>query len=347
MNIKLIFGIFFLIWTACLPPAAVAQTKDSINTSASLLKSLKFDGAIKTKVETSVEAGVTRFNVRNSRLGMRGDIGDYFSGRVQVELSNEGVFSPLDLYGVLKPSKNFSFLFGQQSIPFENAYIITPAEMMFANRTFVGKYFTPGTRDIGAVIQYKCFSRFLPLEMQAGLFNGGKINDPQWTNQPSYAFRLIAGNMDGFRASAKIYKYNSDRLNLLFWGADVHYAGRRFRVEAEAMNRKSNTTGLDLFGTYIQGAYSFDCPAVRMFHVLTPALRWDAMGYDVLNHGMDVNRLTAGLNFALSFIPYDSVLRFDYEQYFVRNGAKNFPDFDNRDPHVADNKITLELVVRF
>lgn len=344
---KFISGISFFIGL-CLPLITVAQTKDSINTSVpSLFKSIKFDGAIKTKVETSVEAGVTRFNVRNSRLGMRGDIGEYFSGRVQVELSNEGVFSPLDLYGVLKPSKKFSFLFGQQGIPFENSYIITPAEMMFANRAFVGKYFTQGTRDIGVVVQYKTATRFLPLEMQAGLFNGGKINNPQWTEKPSYAFRLIAGSMDGFRTSAKIYKYTSDRLDLLFWGADMHYGNRRLRVEAEVMNRKSNTTDLDLFGTYIQGAYSFDCPSSQMFHLFTPAIRWDAMGYDMPKHGMDINRLTVGLNFALSFMPYDSVLRFDYEQYFLRNGSRDFPDFDNRDPHVADNKITMELVVKF
>ena len=32
--------------------------------------------------------------------------------------------------------------------------------------------------------------------------------------------------------------------------------------------------------------------------------------------------------------------------YFVRKGL-DFPDFDNRDPHVADNKLTVKLAVRF
>ena len=83
-----------------------------------------------------------------------------------------------------------------------------------------------------------------------------------------------------------------------------------------------------------------------MFHCLTPAARWDAMGYDMLNKGFDVNRITFGLNFGLAFIPYDSVLRIDYEQYFLRKDLV-FPDFDNRDPYMADNKVTVELVVRF
>jgi hypothetical protein len=337
----------FLLALTCLPAVAAIQTKDSTATALpAILKSARFDGVIKTKVETSAEKGVMRFNVRNSRLGARGGIGKYLSYRVQVELSNEGAFSPLDLYGTLQPAENLSFIFGQTHVPFENNHIITPAEMMFANRAFVGKYFTPGSRDIGAMAAYTFRIGGFPMEGQVGVFNGGRINDPQWTNSPSYAFRLIAGSMDGFRSTAKVYKYTGEQSDLLLWGADIHYANPRFRVEAEVMNRHSYTTGLDLTGAYIQGAYTFGLPNAGMFHCLTPAARWDAMGYDVPNGGPDVNRLTVGINFGLTFIPYDSVLRIDYEQYFLRNGLL-FPDFDNRDPHVADNKVTVELVVKF
>ena len=332
----------------CLSVPAFSKTdKDSTDAVLpAIVKSSKFDGVIKTKLETSTEAGVIRFNVRNSRLGVRGDIGEYVSYRVQVEFSNEGNFSPLDFFGMLKPTKNFSFLFGQQHVPFENVYIITPAEMMFANRTFVGKFFTPGTRDIGATVQYRLRIGGFPLEGQAGIFNGGRINNPQWTDHPSFVCRLIAGSMDGFRSTAKVYKYNGEQNDLFFWGADVHFANSRLRVEAEMMNRHSNTTGLDLLGTYIQGAYTFGLPNAGMFHCLTPAARWDAMGYDVWNSRFDVKRITVGINFGLTFIPYDTVFRIDYEHYFMQKGI-DFPDFDNRDLHVADNKVTVELVVKF
>jgi len=332
----------------CLSVPSFSQTgKDSAEVVLpTIVKSSKFDGVIKTKFETSTGTGEVRFNLRNSRLGVRGDIGEYLSYRVQVEFSNEGKLSPLDFFGTLKPTKNFSFLFGQQHVPFENNYIITPAEMMFANRTFVGKFFTPGTRDIGAVIQYRFRLGNFPIETQTGMFNGGRINVPQWTEKPSYALRLIAGAMDGFRSSAKIYKYTSPQDDRFFIGADVRYANSKLRVEAEIMNRRSNTTGLDLFGTYIQSAYTFALSEKKMFHHLTPASRWDAMGYDVWNNNFDVKRLTMGIHFGLTFIPFDSLLRIDYEQYFVRKGLI-FPDFDNRDAHVADNKVTVELLVRF
>ena len=344
MNVKYLFNI--LVMFALSVPVFSQTGKDSASTA--IAKTVKFDGVIKAKLEMNVDSGVMRFNVRNSRIGVRGDIGEHLSYRVQVELSNEGVFSPLDMVGTLKPTKNLSLLLGQQHVPFENIYIITPSEMMFANRAFAGKFFTPGTRDIGAVAQYRFRIGGFPMEVQAGTFNGGRINSPQWTSRPSFACRLIAGTMDGFRTSAKLYRYYreptdaSDALDLMFWGADVHYANSRLRVEAELMNRHSYITGLDLLGTYLQGAYTFGLPNTKMFHCLTPAARWDAMGYD----GFDVQRITAGIHFGLTFIPYDSLLRIDYEHYFKQKDL-NFPDFHNRDRYVADNKVTVELLVRF
>jgi len=324
-----------------------SQTEsDSIKILPDIVKTIKFDGVIKTKVETSTEASVVRFNVRNSRLGLRGDIGEYLSYRVQVEFSNEGNFSPLDFFGTLKPSKNFSILLGQQFVPFENSYIVSPADNLFANRVFVGKYFTRGTREIGAVAQYRfCFANF-PLEAQAGMFNGGRSNNPQWTETPSFTLRLIAGMMEGFRASAKIYKYKNAQDDFFFWATDARYANDRLRIDTEIMNRHSYTTGSNLFGNYIQTAYMFVLSDTKMFHYLTPALRWDAMGYEVWKNNFDVKRLTAGLHFGLTLIPFDSLLRIDYEHYFVRKDMI-FPDFANRDAHVADNKVTIELLIRF
>ena len=179
---------------------------------------------------------------------------------------------------------------------------------------------------------------------QAEIFNDDRINNPQWTDQPSYACRLIAGRMDGFRSTAKIYKYNSKKRDWFLCGADIHYANNLLRVEAEIMNRHSNTDDSDLLETYIQSAYTFDLPDTKMFHCLTPVARWDTMGYNVWNSKFDVKRITVGINFRLTFIPYDSILRIDYDQYFA---TKDFPDFDNRDLHVADNKVTVELVIKF
>jgi len=341
---KLGLKIALVLFAVQLSIVGLAQSADTTSVIATLRRSVKFDGVIKTKLEISADSGWMRFNIRNSRLGLRGDIGNYISYRVQVELSNEGSFAPLDLHGILKPAKGLSISLGQLSVPFENQYIIAPAEMLFANRAFVGKFFTPGSRDIGAVLKYNFPLKAFPLEMEIGVFDGNRINAPQWTEKPSYAARLIAGSMDGFRSSAKIYRYNGETVEMLLWGVDVHYATEQLCLEAEIMNRTAHTTTPDLFGAYIQGTYIFYLKNPKMFHNIGPALRWDAMGYEVAKRGLAVNRLTFGINFGLNVKPFDSTLRINYEQYFVHNNF--FDEFNNTDPHVSDNKVTIELLVR-
>lgn len=327
-----------------------AQSSINDSTGISVFRNwMKFDGTIKTKLETSTIDGVIRFNVRNSRVGIKGDIGKYVSYKVQVELSSEGTLAPLDLYGVLKPIKGLSINFGQTPIPFDNDYIVTPGSMMFSNRSFTGKYFSPGSRDLGVVAMYTTsFFNFFPISGEIALFNGSKMNNPQWTNHPSFAARATFGSMEeGFKTSYKVYQYNNinDTLSKLLLGADVRYATEKLRLEAEVTAKIAQLTHQDLYGTYIQGTYAFDLKKTKIFHSICPIFRWDAMGYEILKSGFDVNRLTFGVNFGLNLKPFISTLRIDYEHYFL--ATDDFYEFNSFDAHVSDNKITLELVLRF
>jgi len=342
------FSIFASLYIALLLPLYLfGQNSDSLKTNLpELRKWMQFDGVLKNKFEVSTNTGVMRFNIRNSRAGVRGDLGAYVSYRMQIEFSNEGSFSPLDLYGVLKPAKGLSFLFGQMLLPFENAFIVNPAEMLFANRAFIADYFTLGARDMGLMMNYKFLLGSFPMEAQTGIFNGRSINNPRWTEQPSYGFRLIAGTMERFRATAKILRYHNEQLNRFLWGADLHYAHERFRVEAEFRNGKTISSKQNLSGAYIQGAWYYYLHRDGMFHYISPAFRWDGMGYDVWDRGVGVNRITLGLDFGLALKPFESVLRLNYEHFFVQKDAF-LTFFENRDPYVADNKITLELLIKF
>jgi len=76
-------------------------------------------------------------------MGLSGNIIDEISYRAQIELSNEGKFEVLDMYASIKPVKNLSVSLGQMQIPIYNSYQTAPAQMLFANRTFMAKYLFP------------------------------------------------------------------------------------------------------------------------------------------------------------------------------------------------------------
>ncbi len=323
----------------------VGNVVDSTMTTSKKDTLISFDGCLKAKMEVSTSDGEMRFSVRNSRVGMKGLYQNFLGYRLLLELNNEGQFTVLDVYGSFR-SGGLTAILGQTAVPFENGYIISPADMMFANRAFIGKYFTPGSRDLGFVLQYKFTLGNIPLEAQGGVFNGGKINAPTWTDDPSWAGRLLVGSLDKFRASAKIYRYNADTTHLFYWGADISYRNNNLLLQAEITDRHNLNSDLTFTGMYLQGAYAIPVSFGNIKYI-QPALRWDAMGFNFLNKGFDTNRATFGINFGFNNKLFSSVIRLNYEQYFVRPEVyDNFPEVAKVGGlHALDNKFTVELLI--
>ncbi|HPR20959.1 MAG TPA: hypothetical protein PLH60_10475, partial [Proteiniphilum sp.] len=274
---------------------------------------------------------------------VKGGINSFASYRAQLELSDNGDFKVLDLYGTLVPVEGLSLTLGQMGIPLFNSYITTPATMMFANRAFIGKYFL-STRDLGMMAKYKFRMGNLPVNLEGGLFNGNAINDPVWKNKLSYGGRIELGSMQGARVTAKMYNYPKDETKQFFiYGADFRYATSNWKVETELMKRESKSEAFsDLLSYYIQSAYYLPLDN-RFFDRMIPALRWDAVDETFDQDGFDVNRLTAGLGFGFNRSGYNSVLRFDYEWYMVDNDMTIFAE----NPEMDSNKFTVELVIAF
>lgn len=307
------------------------------------LRKIKFDGSLKTRYEYALDTEMSRFSVRNSRLGLSGEMSSYVSYRLQIELSNEGKFEVLDLSATIKPIENLTLTMGQTSIPIYNSYQITPSQMMFANRTFLAKYFVPGTRDLGVLAAYNFLVSGVPVEFNAGVFNASKSNNPVWTNNLSWSARAIIGSLDGFRASAKIYRYPGIDADFFLWGADFRYGKERFKIEAEVLDREDLSSGDNLFSSCLQGGYSFPVKNGGMFKDITPALRWDMMGHKIAVNGIGVNRLTFGLSFGFTSKPFSSLLRIDFEKYFKKYILPEFTRYEEMD----SDKISIELQIIF
>ena len=306
--------------------------------------SIAFEGLLKSKFEYAHQTNTSRFSIRNSRFAISGDLTPFVSYRAQVELSNNGNFSVLDLYGSINPLEGFVVELGQTGIPIHNSYVTNPGKMMFANRAFIGKYFTPGTRDIGVAASYDFKVKDFPIGLDAAMFNGHKINDPVWTSTHSYAVRIRFGGMDGFRTTAKLYKYPIDEEdNFMFYGIDLRYQANNWKIETEFMQRENKAHNDKLMSAYLQGAYWFPLQNGKLFKNIITAARWDAMGSNQTTADIDVNRLTLGVGLSLTPSPFESLIRVDYEFYFNDNDLPLFNDYKE----MSADKLSLELLLTF
>ncbi|MDR1516585.1 MAG: hypothetical protein LBS52_00545 [Dysgonamonadaceae bacterium] len=337
MRFKPLFFSFLSLSVFCsFPTQAQEDNRDSTKYPL-----FKFDGTLKNKFEYATELGRHRFSVRNSRLGVSGKITPLADYRVQLELSSEGKFQVLDLSGTLAPCEGLSLTLGQTSIPIFNSYVTNPGTMLFANRTFLAKYYA-GTRDIGLLAKYSYNELPFPICAELGIFNGNVINAPVWTHKFSFSARLGFGAMKGFRSTLKVYGYpKSDTEDYLLYGADARYEGDNWKVETEIMRRDDNINRADLTSGYLQGAYCFPLKC-KLFKNIVPAVRWDAIN-QIKDKELDVSRITTGLGFGLSEKKFSSLLRVDYEWYFVNNELSFLQDTQEMNA----NKLTVELVYVF
>jgi hypothetical protein len=330
---KITLLLFLSLWHFNIINGQVIKSK--------LLPSL--DGTIKTKYEFAFDTGTSRFSVRNSRLGLSGEISEYLCYKTQIELSSNGKFEVLDLFATVKPFKGMKITLGQSSIPLFNSHQTSPSIMMFANRSFLAKYNT-GSRDIGIHASYSATLIKIPVTFELGVYDGSTINTPVWTENVAYSGRISFGNMSGLRASAKVHSYPyNDQQNYLFAGADLRYSMERFRIQAEVMNRHNRYDGIDRFTSYIESEISIPLKNGKMFREIIPAVRWDGISENLASDGFDITRLTLGLSFGFTSKPFSSLLRMDYENYFVKRSLPEFLQCDEND----SDKFTLELLIIF
>ncbi len=335
MSLKELFVVVFMMFSLLTP----AQETDSVR-----YPTFKVDGTMKNKFEYASETGSSRFSVRNSRIGVRGHLTDFLAYRGQLELSDNGNFKVLDLYGSFEPLRGLSLSLGQTSIPIFNSYVVSPANLMFANRAFIGKYFIR-TRDIGFLADYNFRIDAVPVSIELGAYNGNTINDPVWRKKLSYGGRLELGRMKGLRSTFKFYDYlNTPTAHYFFYGADLRYEGANWKVETEFMKRDNKEVDEDqMFSYYLQGAYAFSLKETCFFKNIVPAVRWDAIDKHMNEKGFDVDRLTVGLGFGLTKKYFSSILRFDYEWYFVNQEL----DILNLYEEMDSDKFTVELLLTF
>ncbi len=342
-------------------------------------------GAVKAKYELSTsDTDFQRFNVRNSRIGVKGLASEYMKYAIQIDFNNEGKLSILDSY-VAFVSRDFELTLGQQQYHFSSDLDRGPTSNMFSNRSFLAKFLTTyygqevvdgkevgvvstiGSRDIGAMLTYTPHDAY-PLSASIGLFNGSGANNPEWTHNVNFITRLMIGYDKGFGGAISYYKGTTPTTSRIFadptgalmsesfeqkiemFGGELHYIGDDFLVEAEYAQRRLGRDVVDLLeAAHIHGYYLIRMKKGCFLNHIAPHLRYDigrGIEFVNMNTGLVDRFNTDRITIALNFGLKEIPMRSDLRIAFEKYLPKQTPS-DFAVNGLLHDKITIEVVAAF
>ena len=347
MDIKTIASVMLAMCVAL--PVMAEDDEDKVD------RTPEVHGTIRGKYEYQPEEGQGRFQVRNARVSLDGDLNKVVSYKVEIDLSDEGKIKMLDTYTRIKPLRGLDFTIGQMRAPFTIDAHRSPHLQYFANRSFIAKQ-VGNVRDVGATIGYS-FNVGFPIILQAGMFNGSGLTNQKdfWTNNINFSAKAQLFFPRGFNLTLSTQKIRPDNVSVMMYDAGAYYHAHGWHAEVEY-----------LYKHYGHGAFkpvhaldafvSYDIPLRKCFFTkISPLIRYDYMSdhSDGLRYnaegGEDVegslvindyqrSRITGGVTLSLD-LPFVSDIRLNYEKYFYRDGAIAKPS--------EKDKIVVEFMTRF
>lgn len=347
MDIKTIASVMLAVCVAL--PVMAEDDEDKVD------RTPEVHGTIRGKYEYQPEEGQGRFQVRNARVSLDGDLNKVVSYKVEIDLSDEGKIKMLDTYTRIKPLRGLDFTIGQMRAPFTIDAHRSPHLQYFANRSFIAKQ-VGNVRDVGATIGYS-FNVGFPIILQAGMFNGSGLTNQKdfWTNNVNFSAKAQLFFPRGFNLTLSTQKIRPDNVSVMMYDAGAYYHAHGWHAEVEY-----------LYKHYGHGAFkpvhaldafvSYDIPLRKCFFTkISPLIRYDYMSdhSDGLRYnaegGEDVegslvindyqrSRITGGVTLSLD-LPFVSDIRLNYEKYFYRDGAIAKPS--------EKDKIVVEFMTRF
>lgn len=314
----------------------------------------KIHGTIRGKYEYQTEEGEGRFQVRNARVSIEGNVTKVVSYKAEIDLSDEGRIKMLDAYTRLKPVRGLDFTIGQMRVPFTIDAHRSPHLQYFANRSFIAKQ-VGNVRDVGATLGYS-FNVGFPIKLEAGMFNGSGLTDQKdfWTNNINFSAKAQFFLPRGFNITLSTQKIKPDNVGIMMYDAGAYYHAHGWHVEAEYLYKHYSDNAFDAVHS-VDAFVSYDIPLRKcFFKKISPLVRYDYMsdhsdgmryvdGEEDTSGSLVVNdyqrsRLTGGVTLSLD-LPFISDIRLNYEKYFYREGAIAKPS--ERD------KIVVEFMTRF
>ena len=311
-------------------------------------------GTIRSKYEYQTEEGEGRFEVRNARISVDGQLSPLISYKAEIDLCDEGSIKMLDAYTRLKPVQGLQFTIGQMRVPFTIDAHRSPHQQYFANRSFIAKQ-VGNVRDVGAAIGYTVNAGF-PIVLEAGLFNGSGLTNQKdyWTKGVNFSAKAQMFFPHGVNLTLSAQKIKPGDVNIMMYDAGMYWQSHGLHVEAEYLYKNyahDAFKAVHAFDSFV----SYDIPVRKgAIRYVTPLVRYDYMsdhsdgkrytdgktdkaGLLIVNDSQR-SRLTGGVTLSLKK-PFVSDIRMNYEKYFYRNGGVAHPS--------EKDKIVVEFMTRF
>ena len=306
-------------------------------------------GTVRAKYEYQTTTEESRFQVRNARFSLTGNVLPIVAYKVEIDLSDQGVIRMLDAYTRIFPVKHLDFTIGQMRVPFTIDAHRSPHQQYFANRSFIAKQ-VGDVRDVGTTLAYTRKDASLPFILEGGLFNGsGLTNQKEWQKTLNYSVKGQLWFAKGWNLTLSTQMIKPQEVRINMFDAGIYYQTKNFHIEGEYLYKIYNRTAFD--DVHAVNTFAcYDLPLKKFFHKMSFLARYDMMtdhsnglDYDAETSRLPVSdyarhRVTGGVTFSFSKT-FIADIRLNYEKYFYKKGgiAKDS----------EQDKIVIEFMTRF
>lgn len=287
-----------------------------------------------------------RFQVRNARLSVEGNVLRQLSYFVRVDACDRGTMKFLDAWAQWSLPRSWRLRAGQFRVPFGVDVFRGPGTYIFANRSFVGKNLA-NVREVGLQGGYHGRPG-LPLTIEAGVFNSRPMaNHEVWQQAMDFAAKAV-WKPAGFLVSASYLSMKPYGVRMNIVDGAFGWSGHGWVAEAEYQHKhyeRSSLKGTDAWSVFA----SYAIPLKKtVFDNVSFQGRFDSMTANSNGRPADDGlaydepsrrRITVGGMLEYLRAPLRVAVRLNYEKYFY--------DSDVKAPVGADDKIVAELVVKF
>lgn len=346
---------FLLLIALCSSTVAFAQEDFTPN----------LHGILRGKYEYEPDLDASRFEVRNARLSVDGNLPFKSSYKMEVDLCDESAVKMKDAWVRVNPISTLRITLGQQRMPFSIDAHRNPSAQYFANRSFIAKQ-VGDMRDVGAAVGYDFYlspsgeseKGRKVLSLDAGIYNGSNLDNQKtaWFTSPAYSARIQYFPVKGLALVPSVQHQLIANREASYTSLDfgAYYEIGGFHIEAEylrkfyAKNAFDDCNAVDAMAIYKQKLKN----EKLYFDAISYLLRYDYMdkhsdgkkGFDTNTKSLVISdaqrhRLTAGVTFSVRNKYFPTDIRLNYEKYWYPNNGT--PKESEQD------KLVAELMIRF